>query len=98
MFRLLVTANVIPSSLIIVTLMMEAILSSEALVLSKATQLHITEDGILQLLTYAPLPRHFRPSQVPGCLQVTNASALKHIPRDKVEWNEVWILEGSTFV
>jgi hypothetical protein len=47
-FRLLVTANVIPSSLILVTLMMEAIHSSGMSVLTRATQRNIPDDSILQ--------------------------------------------------
>jgi hypothetical protein len=46
MLRLLVTANV-PSSPILVTLIMEAILISETLVLTRATRRNIPEDGIL---------------------------------------------------
>jgi hypothetical protein len=38
--RLIVTANVVPSSLILVTLMMEALRSSRTLVLTRATILH----------------------------------------------------------
>jgi hypothetical protein len=42
-----VTAN-IPSSLIVVTLMMEAMHSSKMSVLTRVTQRHIPEDGALQ--------------------------------------------------
>jgi hypothetical protein len=51
--QLLVTANVVPSSLILVTLMMEAIRSTETKVGIRATGHHIPEDGILHgLHTY----------------------------------------------
>jgi hypothetical protein len=47
-FQLLVTANVVPSSLILFTLMMEAICSSETSVLTRAAPRYLPKDGILQ--------------------------------------------------
>jgi hypothetical protein len=47
LLQLLVTANVVPGSLILPTLMMEAICSSKTSVLRRATWRHIAEDGIL---------------------------------------------------
>jgi hypothetical protein len=44
---LLVTANVVPSWPIFVTLMMEAVCSSETSVLTTATLRHTPKDGIL---------------------------------------------------
>jgi hypothetical protein len=46
--QLLVTANVFPSSPILVTLKMKAIRTSETSVLTRATRRNIPEDGILQ--------------------------------------------------
>jgi hypothetical protein len=48
LLQFLVTANVIPSSSILVTVMMEAIRSSETSVLTRATRRHVPEDGFLQ--------------------------------------------------
>jgi hypothetical protein len=46
---LLVTANFVPSPLILVTLMMQALSSPETSVLKRATQSNIPEDYIRQL-------------------------------------------------
>jgi hypothetical protein len=46
--RLLVTADIVPTSPILVTLMMEAVCSSEMLVLTRGTWHHIAEGGMLR--------------------------------------------------
>jgi hypothetical protein len=46
--QLLVTANVVPSSLILFTLILEEIRSSQRSVITRATRRQISEDGIHQ--------------------------------------------------
>jgi hypothetical protein len=46
---MLLTANVVPNSPILVSLLMEAKLSSETSFLTRATRRNIPEDGFLQM-------------------------------------------------
>jgi hypothetical protein len=48
---LLVITKIVPSLPVLVTLMMEAILSPETSVLIRATRRHIPEDGIMQFIS-----------------------------------------------
>jgi hypothetical protein len=55
MLQLLVTANIVPNSPILVTLMMEVIRFSETSVHARATRRNIPEGGILHSHSYEDL-------------------------------------------
>jgi hypothetical protein len=77
--RLLVTANVVPSSLILATLTMEAILSSETLVLTRA----ISEDSFLHTHSHENL-KSYNPSIHPYVHTHIQSYVHRYTPADDI--------------
>jgi hypothetical protein len=86
-FQLLLTTNVVPSSPILVTLMTEAMHSSEMLVLTSATRHDIPDDGILQcILTIHDFLSVYFIYRI-GCVEVMYFTLLM--------WATVWTEESK---
>jgi hypothetical protein len=90
--RLPVTANVVPSSQILVALMMEAIISSETSVPIRVTRRHVPEDGILQVLSRYPASPHIPSADNPcRCSYETSFSVFccpsRLLPADALQQN-----------
>jgi hypothetical protein len=97
--RLLVTANVVPSSPILVTLTMEALISAETSVITRAIRRNIADDGILHILRrenlrsklytfVSPLPHSCSMSRPPHSPRLYNSN---------YTWRRVHINEASRY-
>jgi hypothetical protein len=87
--RLLGMANVVPSSPILVTLMMEALSSFETSVLTRTTWRNTPEDGILQNWTN---PYWYILTSQPRRLDNNQSSSMVHKFHMPIQWNFlVWL-------